>query len=426
MNSLTHIPRYLVAAVVAVGLLGTGDRAAGQDPSAPLSVLAVDSPIGVSRGLSPDEIRAGWIALFDGATLFGWRNEGDADFRVEEGAIRADRGSAPCLLRTETQFDDYELTVDFRATRTTNSGLFLRTAPRPNDPTGDCFEINIATAEVSPFTTGSAVGRQKTDMAVDAEQWHRLHARATGGMIEVSVDGVPTVRLVDSLPVGRGHIGLQYNQGTIEFRNVFLRPLDLETIPIEIGEGAWRIGPDSDALHVGPAESVDTADGESPAGVRLSGGVGYIESSRTFGDFVLRIEARTGDAGTNSGLFFRCIPGSDLDGYESQIEHRLVDGDRSKPVDFGTGGIFRRAAARQVVSDDRTWFVKTIVVEGNRIAVWVDGHQVVDWADDRKPDPNPRRGARREAGSLALQLHDADTSVEFRHLMARELEARRR
>ncbi len=426
MNSRSNFPRCLVAFALAVSLAGTVVRAPGQEPTAALPSASTVAEIGVPRRLERDEIRAGWIALFDGATLFGWRSEGDADFRVEEGAIRADRGSAPCLLRTETQFDDYELTVDFRATRTTNSGLFLRTAPRPTDPTGDCFEINIATAEVSPFTTGAAVGRQKTDLAVEAEQWHRLVARAAGGSIEVSVDGVPTVRLVDSLPVGRGHIGLQYNQGTIEFRNVFLRPLDLETIPIEIGEGAWRIGPVSDALLVGPSESTDPADGEPPTGVRLSGGVGYLESSRTFGDFVLRIEARTGDPGTNSGLFFRCIPGSDLDGYESQIEHRLVDGDRSKPFDFGTGGIFRRAAARQVISDDRTWFVKTIVVEGNRIAVWVDGHQVVDWADDRKPDPNPRRGSRREAGTLALQLHDAETSVEFRNLMARELAVRRR
>ena len=96
----------------------------------------------------------------------------------------------------------------------------------------------------------------------------------------------------------------------------------------------------------------------------------------------------------NSGIFFRCIPGEFTNGYESQIHNGFNDGDRSKPKDFGTGGIYRRIAARRVVPNDKEWFHKTIVADGPHIAVWVNGYQVTDWTDDRKPDKNPRNGLR--------------------------------
>ena len=81
-------------------------------------------------------------------------------------------------------------------------------------------------------------------------------------------------------------------------------------------------------------------------------------------------------------------------GYESQIHNGFLEGDRTRPVDCGTGGIFRRQNARRVVADDFAWFRKTIIADGPHMAVWVNGFQVTDWTDKRPPDPNPRRGLR--------------------------------
>ena len=39
-------------------------------------------------------------------------------------------------------------------------------------------------------------------------------------------------------------------------------------------------------------------------------------------------------------------------GYEMQIHNTFRDGDRSRPEDFGTGGIYRRIPARRIVGDD--------------------------------------------------------------------------
>jgi hypothetical protein len=120
-------------------------------------------------------------------------------------------------------------------------------------------------------------------------------------------------------------------------------------------------------------------------------------------------------------VFFRSIPGEFWNGYESQIQNGYKDGDRTKPVDCGTGGIYRRVSARKVVADDFTWLTKTIVADGPQIAVWVNGYQVTDWTDRRKPHANPRSGLRMAPGTIILQSHDPTTNFDFRNIRLAEL-----
>ena len=121
----------------------------------------------------------------------------------------------------------------------------------------------------------------------------------------------------------------------------------------------------------------------------------------------------------------RSIPGEMMNGYESQIHNGYKDGDRTKPIDHGTGAIFRRVQARRVIPSDKEWFSKTIVADGPSIAVWVNGYQVTAWTDDRQPHKNPRNGLRTEAGTFQIQGHDPTTSLSFRNIKAAELRERK-
>src|SRR5947207_9339244 len=78
--------------------------------------------------LGAAELADGWIALFDGETLFGWKAHSKADWQVKNGAILVSGGEKG-LLSTTVEFDNYVLKADFRAAKGTNSGIFLRTAP---------------------------------------------------------------------------------------------------------------------------------------------------------------------------------------------------------------------------------------------------------------------------------------------------------
>jgi len=109
----------------------------------------------VKGEISEAAIAEGWIRLFDGDTLLGFKSESDVDWKVVDGAIVATSGRVG-LLRTTSQFSDFHLSLSFRADSQTNSGVFVRTSPKPKKVKSDCFEINIAPAD-NPFPTAVTV-----------------------------------------------------------------------------------------------------------------------------------------------------------------------------------------------------------------------------------------------------------------------------
>ena len=378
-------------------------------------VNAQEKPtIVLPQNLKAEQISQGWISLFDGESLFGWTAVTDADWTVSEGTISVRSGQRG-LLRTTAQFDDYELTLEFKADTETNSGVFLRTSPKPTNVTRDCYELNIAPAD-NKFPTGSLVGRIKSDDVVHKNDvWHRYRIIANGPKIKVWLDDVEVIEYDDESPAGRGYIGLQYNAGKIAFKNIFLRPLNQENLLADSTLNQWKTDQKLESKFK------VTNDGE----LEILGGKGQIESKRKYGDFIFSMKCKTNADGLNSGVFFRCIPGDLMNGYESQIQNQFKGNDRTQPVDCGTGGIFRRTLARRVNADDQQWFSKTIVASGPHISVWVNGLQVTDWSDERKKDLNPRRGLRLEPGTIIFQGHDPTTDILIKDVMAKEIAPRR-
>ena len=121
--------------------------------------------------LSEDEIRDGWIQLFDGQTLAGWTPSNDVDWHVtDDGLIEASQGE-PGLLLTTVPFADFELRCDYWISEGGNSGIFLRCAPEPTNPTKDCYEFNIFDSR-DQFGTGSLVGRtEPIAKSLGEEKW---------------------------------------------------------------------------------------------------------------------------------------------------------------------------------------------------------------------------------------------------------------
>ncbi len=361
--------------------------------------------------LSDADLAAGWIALFDGETLFGWKAYSKANWAVKEGAITVSEGEKG-LLCTHVQFSDYELRLDYQATPETNSGIFLRTptVAELEDVTTRCYELNIAPPS-NGFPTGSLVGREKAEGIVTDNAWHTLHVTVLGDKVTVKHDDKELYTYTDKMPPGRGYIGLQLNSGAIAFKNVHLKPLALA--PIFNGKDltGWS-KPEGSKSEFSVSE-----DGL----LKVKNGRGALESDGAYGDFVLQLECMTHAKELNSGIFFRSIPKELTNGYESQIHNGYKNGDRTQPVDHGTGAIFRRVNARLVVADDLAWLYKTVVADGANIEVWVNGYPVTAWTDERKADKNPRNGLRTEAGTLQIQGHDPTTDLSFRNIKIAEL-----
>ena len=154
--------------------------------------------------------------------------------------------------------------------------------------------------------------------------------------------------------------------------------------------------------------------------LELTGGSGMVETAKEYGDFVLQLEYFT-EKGINSGVFFRCIPGENMNGYECQIFNSPPDGDYEKFIGTDTGGLFRRQVGRNVGAKDGEWNYMTVAAKGEKFATWVNGIQTTDWTDDRAEHDNPRNGKRLKPGTIQLQGHDPTTKIQFRNFRIAEI-----
>ncbi|PHQ35957.1 3-keto-disaccharide hydrolase [Rhodopirellula bahusiensis] len=367
-------------------------------------VFEADAEKLLASRLPIERTEQGWIRLFDGHTLFGWAIGGKANFRVEDEAIVADQGEN-CLLTTSTLWSDYELELQFQCDEETNSGVFVRTTLDPQDVKTDCYEVNIA-PESNPFPTGGVVQRDKGEtFDTDPEKWHTMNVLCDGATLRVTIDGTVTCELDDATQPTAGYIGLQHRTGRVAFKNIQLRPLGLTNLLADGLEG-WTVREGMEGEYRINDEGQLVVDG----------GKQQLESNAVYGDFVMLAEYKMDDPKSNSGLFFRAIPGDEMMGYECQVSNELIDGNPLQPADCGAGGIFRRQDARVVAGEPERWNSILLVAEGSHFATWVNGLQVTDVVDTREADENPRRGLRLEPGSIIVQGHDKTTLATYRQI----------
>jgi len=92
--------------------------------------------LAILNTLTPEEVRQGWILLFDGKTMNGWddpsrKNPPGDSWSVEDGMLhgKAHPKIREDLLTTRT-FADFELVFDWKIPRGTNSGVKYRIQDR--------------------------------------------------------------------------------------------------------------------------------------------------------------------------------------------------------------------------------------------------------------------------------------------------------
>ena len=367
------------------------------------------------NSLTPQEISEGWILLFDGETTFGWQPRGDSKWAVRDNEIRYEPGSGGGFLSTTSEFADYQLHAEFWVDAAANSGVLLRAPLEGAITSVNSYEVNIYDPH-EKWPTGSinevakASETQKT-----VGQWNTYDITADGDHLVVKLNGKTTVDARDA-KLARGSIALQNftGEGEVRFRALKLKLLGLRSIFNGRDLTGWKEIPDRKSVY-----SV------TPEGwLNVKNGNGDLQSEGEYGDFVFQLDVISNGTHLNSGVFFRAIPGQFWSGYEAQIRNQWQGEDRTKPVDFGTGGIYNRQPARRVVSTDHEWFAMTILAHGPHMATWINGVQVTDFTDKRPPNESARRGYRSAPGVLSLQGHDPTTDLSFRNLRIAEMPGR--
>jgi hypothetical protein len=368
------------------------------------SAAALGQPL--AAPVTVAEAAEGWIALFDGATRYGWSPRGDTRWTVAGDQLQASAGGVGALATT-THFANYLLRFECWADESASAGVAVR-----GPAEGPVLETNSYLVRIGDqhprWPTGSIAGlvAGRTRRGTSG-RWTPYEVRCEGNQITVTVDDRQASRLVHQA-FTKGPIALYYGgSGAVRFRRIRLQPLAVKSLFNGKDLTGWK------AVEGSQATVTVTPQGW----LAVRNGRGDLQTTEAFGDFVLQMGIISNGVNLNSGIFFRANAGGFWSGYEAQIRNQWNGDNRADPVDFGTGGIYNRQPARRVVSNDREWFTMTIVAHGLHLATWVDGVQVTDFRDAREVDEtNARKGARSAPGVISIQGHDPTTDLCFRNI----------
>jgi hypothetical protein len=323
--------------------------------------------------------------LFDGETGFGWKVDGEGS--VADGVATLG-GTKEAASSTTTAFPDGVLRFDFKGEGEVAGHLLINgkqvEALAQSGASGGWHqaEVEIAKNAVAKF------------------QCHPMDAKSAPEAAKPAAEG-------SGEATSRAHIGFRVPADHhLSLKNIVFKPYGMKSLFNGKDLTGWTPVPGH--------KSVFTV---TPEGwLNVKNGNGDLHSADQWDDFAFQIEIISNGDHLNSGIFYRAIPGEFWSGYEAQIRNQWKGDDRTKAVDYGTGGIYNRQPSRKVVSSDREWFTMTVIAEGPHHATWVNGYQTADFTDKAKPAASARKGSKETKGSISIQGHDPTTDLSFRNI----------
>lgn len=164
--------------------------------------------------------------MFDGKTLNGWDRIGDVNWRVEDGAIVADKGAGGFLM-SKDDYRDFDLRAELWVSPDANSGIFIRCVNRKEIVGGSAYEVNVYDTRPDPsYGTGAIVNVAKVSpMPKAGGKWNVMEISARGDAFTVIFNGQKTVDGARDDKLATGGIALQYGSGVVKFRKVEVRTI---------------------------------------------------------------------------------------------------------------------------------------------------------------------------------------------------------
>ena len=168
----------------------------------------------------------GWISMFDGKTLTGWKANGNPDsWKVVDGAIVGD-GPASHLFWMERECENCEFRAEVKLNHSGNSGMYIRTAFGPGFPKG--YEAQVENTSPDPQKSGSLYGFSKVlEQLIADDTWWTQDVTAIGNHLVIKINDKVVTDYVDQKNTySNGYLALQqHNLGSVvQFRRLMMRP----------------------------------------------------------------------------------------------------------------------------------------------------------------------------------------------------------
>jgi len=165
------------------------------------------------------EPEPGFVSLFDGKTLEGWKVGGDAAaFKVEDGAIVANgdcshlfyvgKGEAP-------KYENYELRLDVMTKPNSNGGVYISTFYQEKGWPAQGYEVQVNNTQSDWRKSGGLYGIVDNKEPFKDNEWMKYVILVDKGMVSVTVNGKA---LVNKYVAEEGKSKLVKGGGTFAFQ----------------------------------------------------------------------------------------------------------------------------------------------------------------------------------------------------------------
>jgi hypothetical protein len=180
----------------------------------------------------------GWINLFDGKTLNGWKASENKDtFSVQDGMIVVD-GPRSHLFYVgpvgNANFKNFEFKADVMTKPGSNSGIYFHTQYEEKGWPSKGFECQVNTTHSDRKKTGGLYGVQ--DVIDDApstdDKWFHYYIKVEDNHVIIQIDGKTTVSWTQpedwersGRKIGEGTFALQGHdpKSVVSYKNIMVR-----------------------------------------------------------------------------------------------------------------------------------------------------------------------------------------------------------
>ena len=179
----------------------------------------------------------GWISLWDGQTLNGWRaSENTESFQVEDGKIVVDGPRSHLFYEGPVvggDFVNFEFKTDVYTYPRANSGVFFHSRFQDFGWPQYGYEAQVNATHRDPRKTGSlyAVSDLMDNAPHNDNEWFHYHIQVDGRDIRFWVDGAKVLDFTEpddrtgTIRLNRGTISLQAHdpESRIYYRDLYIR-----------------------------------------------------------------------------------------------------------------------------------------------------------------------------------------------------------
>ncbi len=395
--------------------------------------------------LSEKEKAEGWQLLFDGKTMAGWKDYNGTTltqpWHVVEGCIQAkgDGSDASGYIVTDKQYENFELSWDWKLSKGGNSGMLYHVVERPQYSvpyvTGPEYQLIDAPNFPDKLEDWQNMGADYAMHIPDTSlmkvnpqgEWNNSRIVFDNGHVEHWLNGVKILEFEawtddwyarknsgkwHNAPeyglAKKGVLCLQDHGYPASFRNIKIKELPRKTKEVTLFNGTDLTGWD-----VYGTEKWYIQDGLLVCESGPDKQYGYLATREYYDDFDLTVEFKQ-EADGNSGVFIRSFIEKDVKVNGWQVE--------VAPKGHGTGGIYESYGRGWIIEAPKEkdnvlkvgdWNTMRILVQGDKVTTWLNGEEIVNLVDEKIGEGQ---------GRIALQIHDGGgIKVLWRNLKLKTL-----